>query len=330
MKKITYALCLLFVCCLSFMFVGCDQQSKNDNITAIILDGESAGFTNGVATYIVGNENQPNPVNVAVYGATENGNIALSKDIDYTIDLGNLNFEQEGTYTITYAYIKDATINSMLKIIVKPSYISLTQNQTDEIVNMLDYSISDWNNIDITLKQMISEDKYRTISGIIDQDTDNSFVEDYNPQNEYLTRVVSIDGTAYKYINDIPTQIITNLSELEVSINVDSAKTEINNFFNEYPEIKTMDMYTFVGAKKYTKTNEIHIVFTINGNGEAMLGADELYLIIQLDNDNNFYGYKQRMLKENKIVLEQAISNKMDEYSLPEWFNIEDFANIND
>ena len=42
--------------------------------------------------------------------------VYLTKDVDYTIDLGGLDFTKTGTYTITYTYIKDTTIKTTLTI----------------------------------------------------------------------------------------------------------------------------------------------------------------------------------------------------------------------
>ena len=85
-------------------------------VTGLILDGANAGFTGGVATYTIGDENKPNPEYVVVSGVTAEGNVYLNKDVDYTINLGGLDFTKAGTYTITYTYIKDTTIKTTLTI----------------------------------------------------------------------------------------------------------------------------------------------------------------------------------------------------------------------
>ncbi len=93
-------------------------------VTGLILDAANAGFTEGTATYTIGDENKPNPEYVVVSGATAAGNIALVKDTDYTIDLGGLDFAKAGTYTITYTYSKDATIKDTLTVeVVAPKYL---------------------------------------------------------------------------------------------------------------------------------------------------------------------------------------------------------------
>lgn len=87
-------------------------------VTGLILDGANAGFTEGVATYTIGDEYRPNPEYVVVYGATAEGPLYLTKDVDYTIDLGGLNFETAGEYTITYTYLKKSGITETLTVIV--------------------------------------------------------------------------------------------------------------------------------------------------------------------------------------------------------------------
>ena len=94
------------------------------------MDAHNAGFTyttTGLADKTVveiGTENTPNAQNVLVYGVTADGNKYLTKDVDYTIDLGSLDFTQEGTYTITYTYNKDNTIKATLVVeVVVPKYM---------------------------------------------------------------------------------------------------------------------------------------------------------------------------------------------------------------
>ncbi|MGN1041001.1 MAG: bacterial Ig-like domain-containing protein, partial [Candidatus Fimimonas sp.] len=92
-------------------------------VRSLILDG-GADFTDGSATYTIGNENKPNPENVIVWGEKITGNQLLTKDVDYTIDLGGLNFEQEGTYTITYVYAKNTSIKATLTVeVVAPKFV---------------------------------------------------------------------------------------------------------------------------------------------------------------------------------------------------------------
>ncbi len=93
-------------------------------VTALDLDGLNAGFTDGKATYTIGNEYQPTPEQVIVNGVTVEGNVFLTKDEDYTIDLGGLDFEVEGTYTITYTYKKNTEIQATLTVeVVAPEYL---------------------------------------------------------------------------------------------------------------------------------------------------------------------------------------------------------------
>ena len=93
-------------------------------VTGLILDGANAGFTEGKATYTIGEANKPTPENVIVSGATVLGSVPFTKDVDYTIDLGGLDFEKVGTYTITYTYVKDTNIKETLTIeVVEPKYL---------------------------------------------------------------------------------------------------------------------------------------------------------------------------------------------------------------
>ena len=93
-------------------------------VTGLILDGANAGFSEGKATYTIGDENKPNPENVSVSGVTASGNVPLTKDVDYTIDLGGLDFAKVGTYTITYTYLKDNTIKETLTVeVTEPKYM---------------------------------------------------------------------------------------------------------------------------------------------------------------------------------------------------------------
>ena len=54
---------------------------------------------------------------MAVYGVTIEGETPLNAD-QYTVDLGGLDFEKEGTYTITYTYKKDTSIKATLTVTV--------------------------------------------------------------------------------------------------------------------------------------------------------------------------------------------------------------------
>ena len=105
-------------------------------VTGLILDGANAGFTEGKATYTIGEANKPTPENVIVSGATVLGSVPFTKDVDYTIDLGGLNFERVGTYTITYTYVKDTNIKETLTIeVVAPKFTfsAVTENANGSI-----------------------------------------------------------------------------------------------------------------------------------------------------------------------------------------------------
>ena len=105
-------------------------------VTGLILDGANAGFTEGKATYTIGEANKPTPENVIVSGATVLGSVPFTKDVDYTIDLGGLDFERVGTYTITYTYVKDTNIKETLTIeVVAPKFTfsAVTENANGSI-----------------------------------------------------------------------------------------------------------------------------------------------------------------------------------------------------
>ena len=105
-------------------------------VTGLILDGANAGFTEGKATYTIGEANKPTPENVIVSGATVLGSVPFTKDVDYTIDLGGLDFERAGTYTITYTYVKDTNIKETLTIeVVAPKFTfsAVTENANGSI-----------------------------------------------------------------------------------------------------------------------------------------------------------------------------------------------------
>ena len=105
-------------------------------VTGLILDGANAGFTEGKATYTIGEANKPTPENVIVSGATVLGSVPFTKDVDYTIDLGGLDFEKVGTYTITYTYVKDTNIKETLTIeVVAPKFTfsAVTENANGSI-----------------------------------------------------------------------------------------------------------------------------------------------------------------------------------------------------
>lgn len=88
-------------------------------ITSLILDGDDAGFTDGEALFTLGGSVKPAPELVLVSGKTKtNTLIPLVKDVDYTIDLGGLDFSSVGEFTITYTYKFDSSINATLKVYV--------------------------------------------------------------------------------------------------------------------------------------------------------------------------------------------------------------------
>lgn len=105
-------------------FVVTAKSSEVDpqKVTALVLDAHDAGFTYdgdvlADKTVVgIGAEYKPNAEDVLVSGVTEEGNKSLTKDDDYTIDLGGLDFNVPGVYTITYTYKKDTSIKATLTV----------------------------------------------------------------------------------------------------------------------------------------------------------------------------------------------------------------------
>ena len=99
------------------------------------LDAHNAGFTykNGQLTttvYQIGDANQPQINNVLVYVTyPTQAETSLTIDVDFTRDLGGLDFTKAGTYTVTYTYKADTSLKATLTVQVKekPSDGSLTE-----------------------------------------------------------------------------------------------------------------------------------------------------------------------------------------------------------
>ncbi|MGM9609484.1 MAG: InlB B-repeat-containing protein [Eubacteriales bacterium] len=90
------------------------------NITALSLDGLNAGFAASGATVVkIGAGTTPNPDNVVVTGVAGSSSVPLTKDVDYSIDLGGLDFSQAGEYTITFTYLKNTAITATLTVVVE-------------------------------------------------------------------------------------------------------------------------------------------------------------------------------------------------------------------
>ncbi len=93
------------------------------NVVSLSLDAHNAGFkTEEATTVIIGSENLPKADSVIVKGVkADQTSVTLTKDTDYTVDLGGLDFTEEGTYTITFTYKKDATVKATLAVNVVAS-----------------------------------------------------------------------------------------------------------------------------------------------------------------------------------------------------------------
>ena len=93
-----------------------------DKIIALELDASNFGFAydeDGTLAdkteYIIGSDANLDAQNVLVKGVTRTKTEYLSKE-EYTIDLGGLNLEKAGTYTITYTLKADTTIKASLVV----------------------------------------------------------------------------------------------------------------------------------------------------------------------------------------------------------------------
>lgn len=102
------------------MYIAAVFETK---VTALLLDAANAGFTyneNGTlaakTVVEIGDADKPRPEDVLVYGVKADKEVYLTKDVDYTIDLGGLDFTKKGTYTITYTYKADTSIKATLTV----------------------------------------------------------------------------------------------------------------------------------------------------------------------------------------------------------------------
>lgn len=95
-------------------------------VTGLQLDGVNSGFASeGTTVYVIGETAiNPNPATVVVYGVKATGNATLTKDTDYTVDIGGLDLTAVGSYTITYTYIKNTELKATLTVSVEnPKYL---------------------------------------------------------------------------------------------------------------------------------------------------------------------------------------------------------------
>lgn len=100
-----------------FVVAAAPSDSKGTEVYALSLDGSEAGFDNGEAVYLTGSETKPDPEAVIVKSVSPDETKLLGKD-EYTIDLGGLDFTEEGAYTITYTYKQDTSVKATLTVTV--------------------------------------------------------------------------------------------------------------------------------------------------------------------------------------------------------------------
>ena len=100
-----------------FVVAAAPSDSKGTEVYALHLDGSEAGFDNGEAVYLTGSETKPDPEAVIVKSVSPDETKLLGKD-EYTIDLGGLDFTEEGAYTITYTYKQDTSVKATLTVTV--------------------------------------------------------------------------------------------------------------------------------------------------------------------------------------------------------------------
>lgn len=93
-----------------------------EKATGLRIDAHNAGFTyeDGVLTttvYTIGDEFKPNIEQVLIYATfpTQSAECLTIND-DYTRDLGGLDFEKAGTYTVTYTFNADTTLTVSLTV----------------------------------------------------------------------------------------------------------------------------------------------------------------------------------------------------------------------
>lgn len=97
------------------------QAVFEERPTGLKIDAHNAGFTyeDGKLTttvYKIGDEIKPNIEYVGVYATYSSEDVYLTIDEDYTRDLGGLDFEKVGTYTVTYTYKADTSLTATLTV----------------------------------------------------------------------------------------------------------------------------------------------------------------------------------------------------------------------
>jgi hypothetical protein len=89
-------------------------------VEGLTLDAHNAGFdpATGNATYGINAAFRPRPEWALVMGILSDGTDRYLQAHEYTIDLGGLDFEKAGEYTITYTYKADTAVKSTLTVSV--------------------------------------------------------------------------------------------------------------------------------------------------------------------------------------------------------------------
>ena len=199
-----------------FVVAAAPSDSKGTEVYALSLDGSEAGFDKEEAIYLLGSENKPDPQAVIVKSVSPDETLLLGKD-EYTIDLGGLDFEKEGTYTITYTYKENTSVKATLTInvvraglVYKGETEPVTVNYTggcatwiykkDFVYNGKPYNIDDEN----------SEFSYEwrdTDGNVVEVCEDSTWLEDdhfYTPSEVGTYRFV-----VYKTENGVKKDVLT-------------------------------------------------------------------------------------------------------------------------
>ena len=267
-------------------------------------DGANAGFNdeNKSATVTIGDAGLPDPERVLIYGGTVEGDLFLTKDVDYTIDYGGLDFEAEGVYTVTYTYIKDKNLVTSVTITVlaveDPQTIELTYNGTADPV-----------------KYNGGRAAYVFKSGILNHG-ESCDIEDlglsYEWRDHTTKQVVTAarDDTWDSTSSHYPSPAVPGTYDFVVYSEVDGEKTDlltvtrtiVENRFAAVSDISTLSEYTCytfiakVGNDYYAMSNPFvgntereAIRVTPDENGVISLGTNYEYVFRPYDSYKTAY-----------------------------------------
>lgn len=101
------------------------QAIFHEKANGLRIDAHNAGFTYNesgeliTTVYVIGSEIKPNIEYVGVYATYPSQSVQdeyLELNVDYTRDLGGLDFNKAGTYTVTYTYKADTSLTVSLTV----------------------------------------------------------------------------------------------------------------------------------------------------------------------------------------------------------------------